>query len=200
MIVICPRPYRWHDVHKRLTAVSDLKNLPSPPIPLILAGWEYSSDQEKLARWEETVKWANKHGLSSILDEIQDEDMYCVDSISTYVVGPLGGPSYLDWNFDPRDRPPIEEVEKMMQKIKQGWHSIAGEISDFTTPLYLSGKKFRKLNVAYLKGSKPPWGTWVVLNRDETRRHFTALRASVNKIVSPHEIDHIDFVGTDNIK
>lgn len=187
-------------MHKRLTAVSDLRNLPSPPIPLILAGWEYSSDREKLGRWEETVKWANEYGLSSIIDEIKDEDMYCVESISTYVVGPLGGPTYLDWNFDPRNRPSTEEVEKMMQKIKQGWHSIAGEVSDSTTPLYLSGKKFRKLNVAYLKGSKPPWGTWAALNCDETRRHFTALRARVNKVVSPHEIDHIDFVEMDSVK
>lgn len=53
-----------------------LCNPPFPPKPLILAGWAYSSDIEKMKRWDETVSWANANGCEKIINEIPDSDFY----------------------------------------------------------------------------------------------------------------------------
>jgi hypothetical protein len=50
----------------------------SPPKPLILAGWAYSSDEEKAERWEETIAWATFNGCAEVISQIKDEDFYCL--------------------------------------------------------------------------------------------------------------------------
>lgn len=75
---ICPTPQIWNTVYNQLVEYSQ-KHIckPSePPIPLILAGWAFSSDDEKKLRWENTVEWAEDNGCSEILDSIQDDDFY----------------------------------------------------------------------------------------------------------------------------
>jgi hypothetical protein len=54
----------------------------SPPKPLILAGWAYSSDLEKAHRWDETVAWANYNGCAEIVDQIKEEDFHFGDGQS----------------------------------------------------------------------------------------------------------------------
>jgi hypothetical protein len=51
----------------------------SPPKPLILAGWAYSSDLEKAQRWGETVAWASSNGCASLVDQLKEEDFYLGD-------------------------------------------------------------------------------------------------------------------------
>lgn len=55
---------------------AEVKGLPMPPIPLILAGWVSSSDQEKKQRWDDTVTYATKHGCTHIFDHLGDESFY----------------------------------------------------------------------------------------------------------------------------
>jgi hypothetical protein len=51
---ICPKPVRWHNVFKQLVEYAESHPCsPSrPPTPLILAGWSYSSDTQKMRRLE----------------------------------------------------------------------------------------------------------------------------------------------------
>ena len=82
----------------------------SPPVPLILNGWVYSNDVEKMRRWEETVAWANGNSCAEIVVAIPDQDFYFVDEPTTYTVGPLGGPMYRPWDLHTKDRPSLEEM------------------------------------------------------------------------------------------
>src|SRR5262249_6549182 len=61
---ICPNPSRWNDVFKLLTEYSKAHPCRprDPPAPLILAGWAYTNDTEKMRRWKETADWASANG------------------------------------------------------------------------------------------------------------------------------------------
>ena len=103
---ICPNPMPWHEAFERLTKFAQLHPCapPSPPKILILAGWAYSNDVEKMQRWEETVAWAVKNGCDKLVSEIPDSDFYFVEKPTSYTVGPLGGPMYRAWNFKAKSR------------------------------------------------------------------------------------------------
>lgn len=63
---ICPNPSEWAKLHAAvLTAVTDGEAFPKP---LILAGWAFSSDEEKRQRWEDTVAWLREHGLEHLIE------------------------------------------------------------------------------------------------------------------------------------
>jgi hypothetical protein len=81
---ICPVPNRWNEIYKNLCMAYEQKlgqkllktgteifREDGPPIPLILNGWVYSDDSDKKKRWDETIAWAEKHGLLhlTIVDE-----------------------------------------------------------------------------------------------------------------------------------
>jgi len=192
----------WNDAYKRLTRFAEIHScLPQkPPKPLILKGWVYSNDIEKKKRWGETVKWAENNGCIELIDGIQDKDFYFVDEPSKNQIGPMGGPMYRPWNFETKKRPSNEELEEFMQTLLMRWPEITGkELSGMTRPLSFKGKKARRLLVKADVASKPPWGGWAYLSNDESeRRTFTKFRASINKAISPHKVDHIDFI-TDKI-
>lgn len=75
---ICPQPIPWNDIHRALTAFhrDNCPDAPAPPVPLILAGWAYSSDEENASRWQSTVTWAEKHGASHLIPELAEGDRH----------------------------------------------------------------------------------------------------------------------------
>ena len=79
------------DLFKRLTAHARMRPCipPSPPKPLVLAGWAYSNDVEKMRCWEETVAWARVNGCADVI-EISEQDFYYVEEPTSYAVGPMG--------------------------------------------------------------------------------------------------------------
>jgi len=166
------------------------------PKPLILNGWVYSNDIEKKNRWEKTVKWAESNGCQDLVVCIPDSDFYFVDEPTSYLVGPMGGPMYLPWNFEPKSRPSSDVLDKCMERLVKQWPKIAGkELSNLTQPIAFTGNKARRLLVQTDTTSQPPWGGWTYLSRVESeRRTFTKFRALVNQAISPHEVDHIDFI------
>jgi hypothetical protein len=91
---ICPNPMPWHEAFKRLTSYAQSHRCTpsSPPKPLILAGWAYSNDVQKMERWEETLEWADNNGCANLVAEIPEQDFYLVDIPTCYAVGPMGGP------------------------------------------------------------------------------------------------------------
>jgi len=194
---ICPNPIPWDDLFKRLTAYARMHPCipPSPPNPLILAGWSYSNDVEKMLRWEETVAWARINGCADIV-EISDQDFYYVDEPSTYSVGPLGGPLYLPWDFQAKNRLPPNQVAEYIEALKSRWQDTVGpELALITRPIVFTGTKARRLLVQADAAARPPWGGWSHLSAMESeRRTFTCFRASINKVIAPHKVDHVDFI------
>jgi hypothetical protein len=196
MTRICPNPMPWHDVFERLTAHARTHPCvpPSPPMPLILAGWAYSNDVDKMRRWDETIAWATQNGCPELV-AVPETDFHYVDEPTSYTVGPLGGPMYRPWEFDPKRRPEPDQLSGYLAALASRWQEIVGlELAGATRPLAFSGAKARRLLVHADATVRPPWGGWSHLSAVESeRRTFTRFRASINGAIAPHEVDHIDF-------
>jgi hypothetical protein len=198
---ICPNPMPWDGAFMRLTNYAKRHPCtpPSPPKPLILAGWVYSNDMDKMQVWEETITWAEKNGCSDLVSGISDRDFYFAENPTSYVVGPMGGPMGGPmppaWNLTDRSCPSAEEIAQLMDTLLSHWPEIVGdEIGNVTRPLAFTGNKARRLLIFANAAFNPPWGSWSYLSKQETeRRTFTHFRSAINKAISPHEVDHIDF-------
>lgn len=197
MNFVCPMPTPWHHVHQALRAAWERGGCigTPPPVPLILAGWAYSNDVEKKARWEQTVAWAEKSGLADLIPDFKERERYCVESMTTYDVGPLGGPMYLDWSYEPKEYPGDEVINNAIEILRKNWGEIVGEeLGRNTCPLKITGMKGRRLIVQANPNAKPPWGDWNRLEYGDRRRSFTKFRSAINKAVAPVFFDHIDFI------
>ena len=118
-----------------------------------------------------------------------------VSELSTYEVGPMGGPMYLEWDSSPKTTPSAEEAESSIHLLTTNWKEIAGlDLASHTKPLRFTGKKRRRLLVLADPKYVPPWGSWNTLKPGEEHRSFTRLRKRVNETISPIKVDHIDFV------
>lgn len=195
---ICPNPSRWMDVHEQLFAYARAHTChPSlPPMPLILAGWANSNDTEKKRRWSETVDWASANGCAGIVEAFPSEDYYQAEKPIGYSIGPMGGPCYRPWDFEPKVRPPEDELTEHLAYLTAHWVDVAGSgLSAVTRPVAFTGKKARRLLVSAEAAAIPPWGGWSHRSTDEVRRRtFTRFRSVVNNAISPHEVDHIEFI------
>jgi hypothetical protein len=66
---VCPMPPEWQRLYKVLPDTCQVGNCWQPPLPLILAGWDFSSDQDKRVRLREHIQWASDHGaLAAVHD------------------------------------------------------------------------------------------------------------------------------------
>ena len=197
MVKICPLPQAWAMAHSALRKYSD-ENFCVPataPKPLILGGWSFSNDVDKMKRWQETVDWAISNGCSGIVLNIPDDLFYFSATPTTYEVGPTGGPMYLSWNYDALICPSKDQIKVSMAKLRADWLTVVGtNLVDNLEPVRFTGKKFRRLVVDVAHGTVAPWGDWTALPFvDERRRKFTVLRKAINKSISPHMVDHVDF-------
>lgn len=187
----------WNAAFKRLTKFAQTHPCvpPEPPIPLILAGWVYSNDIDKMRRWEQTIEWAAKNGCPHLLSNIRETDFYLSKNPTTYTVGPMGGPMYRTWDYGTKDPPSAEVIAQCMATLLARWSEIAGErLAGMTRPLAFTGDKGRRLLVRADGAAAPPWGGWSHLSEEESeRRTFTDFRTAINKAIVPHEVDHVDF-------
>ncbi|MBK6772737.1 MAG: hypothetical protein IPG78_11575 [Ignavibacteria bacterium] len=196
MIFITPKPNQWNKIHQRLKShwEKEIKVGVPPPVPLILAGWNFSNDSDKMERWEMTLKWAEDNNCIHLIPVLTDDEKYYVHEISSFR-------PYEFHSMDEKYKPSREEIIEALEKLKENWISVLDD--DFpknTKPVSFSGNKSRCLKVYYKSNYLPPWGTWtdhLVYGRPSK---FTMLRSNVNKIISPLEVDHIVFEedNTDN--
>ena len=197
MIRVCPNPIPWNKAFIRLAeyAKQSACTPPAPPTPLVLAGWAYSNDAQKKARWDETVAWAVANGCSELVSSLADAGFYITRTLSTYAIGPVGGPMYLPWSFEAKGRPCPTQLDRAMTVLTDRWSTIVGEdLAGSTSPRQFTGKKARRLLVIASAGFRPPWGGWDWRSELEAeRRTFTAFRAAINSAISPHMVDHIGF-------
>jgi hypothetical protein len=191
-IFISPLPNKWHKIYQELLKYWE-QNLVDqsckPPIALVLSGWTFTNDFDKKQRWDETIKWAETNGCLHLLNDVNESEKYYVKEQSEW--RPY---QYSNRNQKSRVRPSIEDCSNYFQKLKTAWDNILGnEFGDKTVPLGFSGKKLRRLTVAYSPGYLPPWGDWNNYLENGIPSSFTTLRKNVNAIIHPHEVDHIDF-------
>jgi len=59
---VCPMPQAWQRLYDLLPATRQVGNGWLPPLPLIVAGWNFSTDHFKRARLREHVQWDSEHG------------------------------------------------------------------------------------------------------------------------------------------
>jgi hypothetical protein len=199
MLRVCPKPLRWSTLFTELERFACTRPCtpPTPPKPLVLGGWNYSNDAEKQVRWSETLSWASANGCQYLVESLQEDDFYCVESPTTFTVGPLGGPMYLQWDFRPKPTLPSADRAELILRLRSHWNQIAGtELATITQPLALTGQKGRRLLVRANFDVLPPWGTWTSrASQPDARRSFRRFRAAVNETLSPHHVDHIDFTA-----
>lgn len=193
---------QWHEAYERLNEYARKHPCvpPLPPKPLILAGWAYTNDVEKMRRWEEMIRWVTNNGCFDLLSGISESDFYYTEEPTSHMVGPLGGPMYRPWDFKKKNRPSSDVIAKSMETLSTQWPEIVGpELSTITWPIAFTGGKARRLLVLATGSTRPPWGGWSSLSHVESeRRVFTQLHAAINKAIFPHEIDHIDFIVTED--
>lgn len=201
MIIVCPKPFVWNDIYKRLRIFTALNQCPSsPPTPLILSGWVFTNDLDKLIRWQETIEWANANGCSYIVNNIPEDDFYYVYELLTCDIGPTGGPCYRPWDFECKPKHSKEERLATLEYLTANWTKIVGEkIGIMSYPARFTGDKGRRLLVYADNTKNPPWGAWDRLSGFENIRiNFTNLRTAINKAIVPYEVDHIDFIPVNN--
>lgn len=75
---ICPLPPIWAKIHQELCEFSNehLCQPSNPPKPLILAGWNFTDDKDKLQRWNDTVLWAKSNNCEYIVSVIVENEWY----------------------------------------------------------------------------------------------------------------------------
>ena len=192
MILVCPKPFVWHPIYMRLREQWQSNGCcgSEPPVPLILAGWHFSSDLDKQQRWHLTLKWAEERGLSHLTGPLSADEQYFTDCLTT---------SYPEQHYRPdrlavRERPSAEALATALEVLKSNWQTIAGEeLSAACKPISITGRKGRRLLVRVHREFAPPWGTWNNLSAGPEREGFTTLRKRINDAIVPVYVDHVDF-------
>ena len=195
---LCPQQDVWFEIHEALVKAWRSAGAPgeAPPDPLVLSGWNYSNDLDKMNVWWQTTQWAERQGFSQLIRPLEPREMlFSVGEPSGYSMGPMGGPCYLDWSYDRKPVPTGETLATSLERLRADWPAIAGpDVAPLTEPAAFTGEKGRRLLVRVVADGIPPWGAWDELADEEApRRTFTAFRARVNAAISPHMVDHVDF-------
>ena len=60
---VCPQPQAWNRLFDLLPDKRRLGNGWEPPLPLISAAWDHTSDLEKRKRFHLHIRWAKDHGV-----------------------------------------------------------------------------------------------------------------------------------------
>lgn len=191
-----PAGLAWHEFWSWLSAAKPA-DTPNPPVPLILAA-AGESDASKHHRLRQQLEWADRHdlldGALARLAAIPVEQ-WNASSLTSWSQDSYTLPGHWGWTSDPKPKMSAKTATKLIERLRANWDEIAGhELGRVTSPLRFEGAKRRRLVVLAKSDASPPWGSWYFLARDERRRLFTRFRAAVNATITPHAVDHIDFV------
>jgi hypothetical protein len=133
---VCPMPPAWHERWQRLKEAWERDGSAGrpPPIPLILGGWAFSSDVDKLDRWMSLLAWAEERGLLGHVRGLTLEEQYRAPQISAYV------PFRHHWSAAPKTAPSPEVARAMLQRLQERWQEIAGPmLAPITSPITFTG-------------------------------------------------------------
>ena len=187
-------PRDWYKLYKMLPNQKRKGGGWDPSLPLILAAWDCTTEEQKQERFFYHLKYAETHG---VLDRVS-RFLINLSETEWYHSGEAGvSPRYLHNYevFKPKEKPSNEIINKSLKILQNNWIEIAGElIAKATEPINLSGKKARRLNVKVLDNQiKPNWGSWWTLEKSNNPESFKDFRTKINENIFPHSIDHIVF-------
>ncbi len=78
--VVCPQPMKWNALWEMLPDRVQHGAGWQPPLPLILDGWWYSTNEQKRERFQSHLDWASSHGagdtIYDFLDSLEPQDWY----------------------------------------------------------------------------------------------------------------------------
>jgi hypothetical protein len=78
---VCPVPQKWNDLWKLLPQRQRVGVGWEPPLPLILAAWWHTPDDEKRNRFLSHIRWAADHGaleaVSAFLNSLEPAHWHC---------------------------------------------------------------------------------------------------------------------------
>lgn len=77
---VCPLPMFWNKLYAKLPNKTKIGNGWNPPMPLILAAWDFSGDDDKAVRFKEHLVWAKENNYlneaESYLRKLNEEDWH----------------------------------------------------------------------------------------------------------------------------
>ena len=77
---VCPRPDHWNRLWELLPDRRRVGLGWEPPVPLVLGGWHFSSDDEKRERFRLHLRWAEEKGaweeVESLLSRMTPKDWH----------------------------------------------------------------------------------------------------------------------------
>lgn len=165
-----------------------------PPVPLILAGAAFSTSRAIRERWEELLSWAQANGLFDfLLENLPPAPGFDVAERIAGVSEDGRGwwPEYGNQFEAPKQKPPQELVVEKLAALQANWRGFGEDFWRNLAPIRITGRKRRRLLVRVNPEFRPPWGSWS--SRSTCPSAFTAFRRKINEILSPIEIDEIDF-------
>lgn len=193
-----PMPVDWSRIHQLLVSVARARRtecVQEPPGPLILAGASFSKPSDIRERWVELLKWANANGYADLVRHNLPPPPTM--DVATKLAGVTEDgrkwwPTLGDQFEEAKPKPSRDQIRSLLKKLTENWEKIAGkDLAAYTRPIEFKGNKRRRLVVAADPDIAPPWGSWSYIRRDPSS--FTALRSSINDLLTPFGVDHIFF-------
>lgn len=75
---VCPMPLVWKQIWEMLPERQRTGGDWSPPLPLVLAAWETTTDEQKRERLTTHIRWAAEHGafdqVAALILGLRDRD------------------------------------------------------------------------------------------------------------------------------
>jgi len=88
---VCPQPHIWNRLFNLLPEKRRVGNGWEPPLPLILAAWDNTSDHEKRERFHLHIRWAADHGaleqVNRFVRGIPAEQWHCMAPRAVHALG-----------------------------------------------------------------------------------------------------------------
>lgn len=223
MLYRCPKPPVWADVHKELLRHFEESSagqaVNTPPTPLILAGWVFSSASAKHQRWLETVEWAREYGCPEIVSRVAESEFVTWD----YDEGPYHPTLDTDEFIDAVNAGDVDQLRKLLNDgvdtdgtgsdnncaleiaVREEYDEVAALL--VSVPRILSTQGRKALSFAALTGrsfyvglflnvgvacDEPDQNGWTPLTCAAYGGNLTAVEILVD---SGAEIDHRDGAG-----
>ena len=77
---ICPQPQQWKKLWELLPNRRRKESGWEPSLPLILAAWWETTNEQKQQRFHDHVRWADEHDalqvIADFIDQMGDNDWY----------------------------------------------------------------------------------------------------------------------------
>ncbi len=178
---ICPFPGVWALIASELISYwkVDLNEAGPQPPYLILSGWNYSDDFNKMETWMNCIKWAEERNCTHLIPELPENNWYQQKSLNRFQ-------SFEDFGIYNKFHKPSKKLTKeerahQFNLLKTKWLTNFG--ADFF-PKRLTGKKSKRLIVR-------PNDTKKFQVNQNIQANLTV--SAVNQLLDGHTIYEIDF-------